>query len=151
MNVVFLPMSLLTELPRKASRGFTLIELMIVVAIVAILAAVAYPSYTNYVIRSNRSAAQGFLLEVSNLQQRYLLDKRSYGDTTALNLAGITPATVSKNYDVTATVQAGPPPGFTITATPKVGGPQVNDTACGTLKINEAGKKEVSGGGSSCW
>ncbi len=151
MNVVLSTMSLHMEQPRKASRGFTLIELMITVAIVAILAAVAYPSYTSYVIRSNRSAAQGFLLQVSNLQQRYLLDKRSYGDTTTLNLAGITPATVSKNYDVTATVQAGPPPGFKIIATPKVGGPQASDTACGTLTIDQAGKKEVSGGGSSCW
>jgi type IV pilus assembly protein PilE len=138
-------------MPQKASRGFTLIELMITVAIVAILAAVAYPSYTSYVIRSNRSAAQSFLLEVSNLQQRYLLDKRSYGDTADLGVASFTPPTVSKNYDVTVTVQAGPPPGFTVSATPKVGSPQANDTACGTLKINQAGEKTVTGGGTSCW
>ena len=151
MNVVLLPMSLLTELPRKASRGFTLIELMIVVAIVAILAAVAYPSYTNYVIRSNRSAAQGFLLEVSNLQQRYLLDKRSYGDTTALNLAAITPATVSKNYTVTATTGPKPGttmPGFKITATP-IGSQLARDTTCGKLEIDEAGAKTPTTGG--CW
>ena len=149
MNVVPLPMSLLTELPRKASRGFTLIELMIVVAIVAILAAVAYPSYTNYVIRSNRSAAQGFLLEVSNLQQRYLLDKRSYGDTTALNLAAITPATVSKNYTVTTEPKTGTAlPGFKITATP-IGSQLARDTTCGTLEIDEAGAKTPTAGG--CW
>src|SRR5688500_9870500 len=59
---------------RMQSRGFTLIELMVTVAIVAILAAIAYPSYTNYIVRSNRSAAQGYMLELSNLEQRYLLD-----------------------------------------------------------------------------
>ena len=46
------------RLPLSKLRGFTLIELMIVVAIVAILAMIAYPSYTQYVIRSRRSMAK---------------------------------------------------------------------------------------------
>jgi type IV pilus assembly protein PilE len=131
-------------------RGFTLIELMIVVAIVAILAAVAYPSYTSYITRSNRSAVQGYMLEVSNLQQRYLLDARSYAaDLTTLNSP--VPSNVSSNYSVVTAPKTGTTvPGFTITATP-VGGQLARDTNCAVLKIDESGKKEASGGGTSCW
>ncbi|WP_304640619.1 prepilin-type N-terminal cleavage/methylation domain-containing protein, partial [Pseudomonas sp.] len=52
----------LGSLRTKSARGFTLIEVMIVVVIVAILATIAYPSYTQYVIRSNRAAAQSTMM-----------------------------------------------------------------------------------------
>lgn len=54
----------------KKARGFTLIELMIVVAIVGILAAIAYPSYVNHITRSNRSAAQACLAEYAQFAER---------------------------------------------------------------------------------
>ena len=130
--------------------GFTLIELMIVVAVVAILAAVAYPSYTSYITRSNRSAAQGYMLEVSNLQQRYLLDVRSYAADMG-DLNATVPSNVSPNYSVVTAPKPGTVPGFTITATP-IGGQLARDTACAVLKIDETGKREASGGGgTSCW
>lgn len=137
---------------RRQSRGFTLIELMVTVAIVAILAAIAYPSYTNYIVRSNRSAAQGYMLELSNLQQRYLLDARSYApNLAALNFS---PASnVSSNYTIATAPKAGTtPPGFTITATP-IGAQLARDTACATLTIDEAGAKTASGtsGAAGCW
>jgi len=129
--------------------GFTLIELMITVAIVAILAAVAYPSYASYIVRSNRSAAQGYMLEVSNLMQRYLLDARVYTDKlTDLNTT--VPANVVSNYSITITLQAGPPPGYTITATP-INSQLSRDTLCGTLTIDQAGAKTASGSGTTCW
>ena len=124
---------------------------MITVAIVAILAAVAYPSYTNYVIRSNRSAAQSYMLELSSLQQRHLLDARSYTDD--VDKLKSVPPEVSANYTVTIPLKTGAAlPGFTITATPK-GNQLARDTACGTLKIDETGAKTppTSGGGASCW
>jgi type IV pilus assembly protein PilE len=57
-------------------KGFTLVELMVTVAIVAILASISYPSYIQYVIRSNRSEAQQFMLDVANREEEYFLNNR---------------------------------------------------------------------------
>ena len=136
--------------PGRQAKGFTLIELMIVVAIVAILAAIAYPSYTSYIVRKNRAAAASLMLEISNLQQRYMLDSRSYAaDLTAL---GVTvPPSISANYDIATAANTGTTqPGFTTTATPK-GSQATSDTACATLTTYETGVKKASGGGGSCW
>ena len=57
--------------------GFTLIEVIIVMAIIAILTAIAFPSYQNYIIRSSRSAAQTELLELANLQEKIYLNTTS--------------------------------------------------------------------------
>ncbi len=121
-----------------ARQGFSLIELMVAVAIVGILAAIAYPSYSRYVINSNRSAAQAHLMDILRLEQQYVLDNRAYTDTLA-NLNGLsTPDAVSKYYTITISVEAGPPPTFLATATPKAGTAQATDV---TLTINEAGAK----------
>lgn len=121
----------------RKTKGFTLIELMITVAIIGILAAIAYPSYQNSVIKGNRAAAKAFMMEVVQRQTQYLLDQRSYAsDIASLNL---TPTTeVSRNYDVAVATQAGPPPGFTVTATPKTTSRQKND---GTLTLTNTGVK----------
>jgi type IV pilus assembly protein PilE len=133
----------------KRHTGFTLIELMITVAVIAILAAIAYPSYTSYIVRSNRAAAQGYMLEVSGLQQRYLLDARTYApDLPTLNTT--VPANVAPTYTIATTPTAGPPVGFTVTATP-INAQASRDTACGTLTVDQAGTKSASGAGTSCW
>ena len=135
----------------RQARGFTLIELMVVVAIVAILAAIAYPSYTSYIVRKNRAAAASLLLEISNLQQRYMLDKRSYADD--LTTLGVTvPASISANYTVaTAKKTDTTVPGFNVTATPILG-QLARDTTCAVLTTDETGVKQASGsGGGTCW
>lgn len=139
----------------KLQKGFTLIELMIVVAIVAILAAIGYPAYTNHVRKSNRSAAESFMLTVSNKQEQYMLDARQYatGAAALATLGLTTPAEVSRNYIITVVANnAATPPSYTITATP-TGAQLAADTACGALTLDQTGAKGITGTGSaaSCW
>ena len=138
---------------RMRNRGFTLIEVMIVVVIVGILAAIAYPNYQNYTKRSNRSAAETLMMDLANREQQYLLDNRAYlgggasAVTTLLSPSPV-PVEVSKYYDVTITAAAGPPPTYTITATPKSGTVMAGD---GVLTLDQAGTKLVDGAVSDKW
>lgn len=121
----------------RNEKGFTLIELMIVVAIVAIVSVIAIPQYSQYVIRGNRAAAQAFMMDVANREKQYLLDARSYASTlTALTMT--VPADVSKNYDLSISAPGGTPPTFVITAAPKAGTKQAGD---GTLTLDGTGAK----------
>lgn len=125
-------------------QGFTLIELMIAVVIVGILAAIAYPSYVNNVTKSRRSAAEAFMLAVSNKQEQYLLDARLY--TADLGLS--TPAEVSPYYTVVVTPNNNAtPPSYRITATP-LGSQLSNDTNCTPLTLDNTGTKLPAPG---CW
>jgi type IV pilus assembly protein PilE len=132
-------------------QGFTLIELMIVVAIIGIIAAIAYPSYIQYVVKGKRSAAESLMLDVANREKQYLLDARAY--TGTLSNLGITslPNEVSANYTVAVTVGSAPP-SFIITATPQ-GGQATNDTKCANLTLDDTGAKGITGTGSvaTCW
>jgi type IV pilus assembly protein PilE len=132
----------------RSARGFTLIEVMIVVAIVGILAAIAYPSYTRYVLRANRSAAQQLMTEISSKQGQYILDARTYTatlgssglnisrqgwDCTASSGANCTNA----NYTISVTVDTTTlPTSYTITGTPS--GSQSGD---GVLTLQSTGSK----------
>jgi type IV pilus assembly protein PilE len=122
---------------RRAVRGFTLIELLITIVIVAVLATIAVSSYRFAVIKSNRRAAQAFMMDVALRQNQILLDRRSYGGTLA-DLGVTIPGDVSKAYGVAVTAAAGPPPTYTITATPVAGSMQAGD---GTLTLTAAGVK----------
>ena len=136
-------------LKKAPHSGFTLIELMVTVVIVAILAAVAYPSYTRYVIKTNRSAAQSFMLGLANKEEQHLLDARQY-TSTVTDLMTV-PADVSKNYTISIATGSTPPT-YTITATP-TGSQASNDTECKNLTLTQDGTKGISGTGavSSCW
>lgn len=135
---------------KVAVAGFTLIELMIVVAIVGILATIVYPSYQDYVRRANRSAAQQTMLDVSAKQEQYLTDRRSYtDDLTALQVS--VPEDVTKHYTVTIANVVASPPSYNVVATP-TSATQLLD-ACGALTLSSAGVKSVGGTRSAadCW
>lgn len=101
----------------QTQKGFSLIELMIVVAIVGILAVVAVPSYQSYVVKGNRAAAQAFMVDAANREKQYLIDARAY--TNSFATLGISaPADVSRHYANIVIAVSSPPPTFTITATP---------------------------------
>jgi type IV pilus assembly protein PilE len=132
---------------RASARGFTLIELVIVIAIVALLVTVALPSYRDHVRKSRRAEAQAYLMSVAGRQSQFLVDTRGYAATLGtINIP--MPASVVASYDVTLAAAAGPPPTFTLTAAPKAGTDQVYEK-CGTLTINQTGAKTASL--SSCW
>jgi type IV pilus assembly protein PilE len=137
---------------RKA-RGFTLIEIAVVVAIIGILAAIAIPSYQQYLRKGRRATAEAFLSDVASRQQQYLLDARGYAlGATAFSDLGIPtlPPDVTTYYVVTMTPAAATvPPTFTATATPIAGGVQAPD---GTLAIDNTGAKtRLVGGADQGW
>jgi len=132
----------------KAQQGFTLIELMVTVAVVGILAAIAYPSYTRYVVKTNRSAAESFMLGLANKQEQYRIDTRNYASDPAILLP--TPPEVSKNYSITISNITGST--YTINAAPNAS-QLAGDPICKTLTLNQDGTKGITGTGmlSQCW
>lgn len=130
----------------KKNNGFTLIELMIVLAIVAILAAVSYPSYIEQVIKGKRTDAHTALFNVAQQQEEFFVQKMQYAkDFQTLYGAGAAIANVPSpegEYDIIIENCADDPcMSYTITATPQAGKSQVRDTKCASLSIDHLGQK----------
>lgn len=142
----------------KANRqsGFTLIELMVVVAVIGILAGVAFPSYQQYVRKGNRSSAQQLMLEIASKQTQYILDAREYAsimgrgglnigsrDGWTCTTTATAPQCSNTKYTLAVTVDnTATPPSFAMTATAI--GSQVDD---GKLTYNSQGAKTRMVGG----
>jgi type IV pilus assembly protein PilE len=122
----------------KNNKGFSLLELLIVVSIIGILAGIAYPSYTNSLVKGSRGAAKAYLLEVAQKQQQFLLDNRAYGSETEIKALLAEPKEFTNFYTLTITNPAGNPPTFTAKATPKAGTRQAGD---GWLQIDNTGSR----------
>ena len=128
---------------QRKNSGFSLIELMIVVAIIGILSAIAYPSYTNYVVRANRAEAMETLTEIMNQQQRYVLRQRQYAADLSLlgyNLVDGNVVTERGLYNITAAACGGSTIArcVMLTAQPVAGSRQAGD---GNLTLNSQGLK----------
>lgn len=121
-------------------KGFSLMELMVVVVIVGILTAVAIPSYRNYVVKGNRAAAQAFMVDVANREKQYLLDARTYAADLA-TLGMTAPAEVSKHYTSITIAVTATPLSFIITATPT----SSQQAADGALTLSSDGTKGPAG------
>ena len=137
----------------RSARGFSLVELMVVVALIGVVLAIAVPSYREHIRRANRAAAGAVLMEIVSRQEQYAATNRAYaedaGGVSALVPLGITPpAEVSSNYtftvstaawSATATVSVS---GFEAIATPIAGSVQEGDAP---LKVNQFGLKTPVG------
>jgi type IV pilus assembly protein PilE len=132
----------------KQTRGFTLIELMIVVAIIAIIFAFAWPSYQEHVRKSRRTEGTVHLLELADRLERFYSDQGSYAGATLGPDEDDVYVAVSENghYNLAITVQDNV--SFTVTAAPTTKGDQDDDT-CGTFTLTSTG--QTSADGSKCW
>jgi len=130
---------------KRRAMGFTLIELMIVVAVVAILATIAFPSYSHYMMQMHRTQAQSYLMQVAQRQQQYFLDSRAFASSsTMLGLAPV-PAVVAAQYMVTiGPVVPTTPPTFIASAAPRAGSLQAKYQEP-TLSIAQDGTKSPAG------
>jgi type IV pilus assembly protein PilE len=153
---------------RLESRGFTLVELMIVVVIVAILASIAIPAYNSQIRKSRRTEAKTALLDLAGREERYFnanTGTNAYSTVpTDLGYTATMPNMVnypvgSSYYTVTITVVAAAPAatpptpaGFTIVATPA--GDQAKDLQCANFTVTSTGAQSATGTPTSstdCW
>jgi type IV pilus assembly protein PilE len=128
------------------SRGFTLVELMIVVVVVAILAAVAYPAYTQYVARSHRKQLLSQVVSAQQWLERVYSETYRYPSNTAFQAQGFRTSPAAGNgaarYTLALSTVAADGQSYTLTATAT--GTMASDP-CGNLLVTNTGVKSVTG------
>jgi type IV pilus assembly protein PilE len=156
-------MNKIEEIAMSPIRGFTLVEVMIVLAIVMILTTLAYPGYAEYITKTRRIEGQIALMEAIQQQERYFMRNNGY---LAFSAASTEPA--ERQFRAWSGASAARSayemegracPGQAITdcievrATP--GTQQVDsgfkDPACGVLTLDSVGRRSASGTSANCW
>jgi type IV pilus assembly protein PilE len=136
----------------RAQRGFTLLELMVVVIIIGILVAVALPSYRQYIVRTHRTDAKSALLDLAGRQERYFYSNNAYA--TSLSDLGSSNSAAGEYYTLSIDTPAGASStNYVLTATAQ-GTQQRDDALCQTLALNRAGQFSSTGSTTNdpkCW
>ena len=155
----------LMQRDRGCERGFTLVELMIVITVLAVLAGIAWPNYQDYVRKSNRADAKSMLSQVASRQEQFYLNNKSYttnrdavwsADVNDADDDGSTTDYVSEAGYYNLAISAGPSgsiaTSYALTAATN-GAPQSADAECLNFTLNSRGDRGVSGSGSAndCW
>jgi type IV pilus assembly protein PilE len=149
---------------QRKMRGFSLLELMIVLAIVAILASISYPSYRESVAKTKRAQAAGQLLEVAQFMQRFYSQNDRYDQTNQTKpAAAAVPAVLANapkdspaanaNYNISFAANTLTSNSFTLQAVPA--NIMVGDR-CGTLQLTSTGRRLITGNAdgstlANCW
>ncbi|HHB93105.1 MAG TPA: type IV pilin protein [Thioploca sp.] len=145
------------------NKGFSLIELMIVVAIIGVITAIAYPTYRQHVLESNRFEAKSALMELSRLQEEFDIENNQYASNFGTGSNGIDMERagfvkykgkfISKNfkldllngyYELSLTGN-----GNEYILTADAIGTQLQDTECLQFTIDQAGRKTATS--DKCW
>lgn len=146
---------------KSTHKGFTLIELMIVVVVIAILAALALPAYQSYVEQARRADAKAGLLSLQLAQEKFRANCRFYAANIGNNNVCGANAGASTlihdinspdgHYNLSMTAASGAT--YTLTATRVAGGKQAKDTKCGDFSIDQDNVQSVTGSLSAadCW
>jgi type IV pilus assembly protein PilE len=147
---------------RPRASGFTLIELMIVVAVVSILGTIAISGYINQVRKSRRTEARTALLDLASREERFMSTNSTYSNTPSdLGYTGALPLTVGNGYyQITIpslnAATSTQPATFTLTASAIAGKGQDKDAPCNTFSVDSTGKQSATAVGGSdnttnCW
>lgn len=125
-------------------KGFTMVELMIVLAIIAILAAIAIPSYRHYVVRANRTEASKTLSDLAAREERFYYSNNVYTGTLADLNGTATMETHNYAFDIVASSASVAPATYAITAT-ATGNQAKDDAACQTISLDNIGRWSSTG------
>jgi type IV pilus assembly protein PilE len=143
------------------SRGFTLIELMVVLVVIAVLAALAWPAFTNAMNKSRRSDAMSALANITQAQERWRANNPGFQNDLSL-LVGATGAVSSGgHYNLSMVANSVSNTGYKVNAAVRSGSPQISDTVCQVMQVEMAqgninyrsGPDSAVGNGSPdpCW
>ncbi|WP_445571302.1 type IV pilin protein [Pseudomonas sp. E102] len=130
----------------RSNRGFTLIEIMIVIAIIGIVITIGYPSLTEYIKKARRTEIASLLSEQAQILERHYSKNNVYSNATGLSTGNdfytITPTTLTDQT-------------FTLTAARRSGSSMAADK-CGDFTINNTGKRDIANAAAGvtvkdCW